>query len=101
MPAVADPYRTVRATRRFRTVVPGTSAGTHPPPWARPRGCKGGTGRRRRDGGRSGGRSPGHGFEPHYELHLWPYRDNPTGMFAEFNPAVSCANHQAHAHPAG
>jgi hypothetical protein len=33
-----------------------------------------------------------HGFEPHYELHVWLYRDNPNGMFAEFNPAVSCAN---------
>ena len=33
-----------------------------------------------------------HGFEPHYELHVWFPRDNPTGRFAEFNPAVSCAN---------
>lgn len=32
-----------------------------------------------------------HAFEPHYELHVWTGRDNPTGMFAEFNPAVSCA----------
>ncbi len=31
-----------------------------------------------------------HGFEPHYELHLWLYRDNPNGMFAPFNPNVSC-----------
>jgi hypothetical protein len=31
-----------------------------------------------------------HGFEPHYELHVWLYRDNPTGMFAEFNPLVTC-----------
>jgi hypothetical protein len=31
-----------------------------------------------------------HGFEPHYELHVWLYRDNPAGMFAEFNPSVAC-----------
>ncbi len=31
-----------------------------------------------------------HGFEPHYELHLWVHRPNPNGMFQEFNPAVSC-----------
>lgn len=31
-----------------------------------------------------------HHFEPHYELHVWTERENPTGMFAEFNPAVSC-----------
>ncbi len=33
-----------------------------------------------------------HGFTPHYELHVWLYRDNPTGLFAEFNPNVSCAH---------
>lgn len=32
-----------------------------------------------------------HAFEPHYELHVWTERENPAGMFAEFNPAVSCA----------
>jgi hypothetical protein len=32
-----------------------------------------------------------HGFEPHYELHMWLYRENPNGMFAQFNPRVSCA----------
>lgn len=31
-----------------------------------------------------------HGFEAHYELHLWVFRDNPTGMFREFNPKVTC-----------
>lgn len=31
-----------------------------------------------------------HGFMPHYELHIWVPRDNPTGRFAEFNPAVTC-----------
>jgi hypothetical protein len=31
-----------------------------------------------------------HGFEPHYDLHVWLYRENPKGMFAQFNPAVKC-----------
>ena len=31
-----------------------------------------------------------HGFEPHYDLHVWLYRENPTGMFAQFNPKVKC-----------
>jgi hypothetical protein len=31
-----------------------------------------------------------HAFEPHYELHWWIYRDNPSGEFAEFNPNVRC-----------
>ncbi|UCC25086.1 MAG: hypothetical protein JSU98_15365 [Gemmatimonadales bacterium] len=31
-----------------------------------------------------------HGFEPHYELHFWLYRDNPNGAFTPFNPAVTC-----------
>ena len=42
-----------------------------------------------------------HGFEPHYDLHMWLYRENPKGMFAQFNPSVSC-QHQpvsvAHSH---
>ena len=33
-----------------------------------------------------------HGFQPHYELHWWLYRDNPSGAFSPFNPVVSCAN---------
>jgi hypothetical protein len=33
-----------------------------------------------------------HMFEPHYDLHVWLYRDNPHGMFAQFNPNVSCAH---------
>jgi hypothetical protein len=31
-----------------------------------------------------------HGFEPHYDLHVWLYRENPSGMFAQFNPKVKC-----------
>ena len=42
-----------------------------------------------------------HMFEPHYDLHVWLYRENPNGLFAQFNPNASCANHQnpaAHSH---
>ncbi|HEV7255912.1 MAG TPA: hypothetical protein VGN97_22800 [Mesorhizobium sp.] len=40
-----------------------------------------------------------HGFEPHYELHAWVFRDNPNGAFEPFNPKVTCkhapaSNHQ-------
>ena len=39
-----------------------------------------------------------HMFEPHYDRHLWIYRDNPKGVFAQFNPDVSCKAHKgAHA----
>lgn len=34
-----------------------------------------------------------HMFEPHYDRHVWLYRDNPAGIFAQFNPNVSCRNH--------
>lgn len=33
-----------------------------------------------------------HGLPDHYELHLWIWRHNPNGMFAPFNPKVSCEN---------
>lgn len=36
-----------------------------------------------------------HGFEPHYDLHVWVHRANPTGMFEPFNPAVTCRHHKA------
>lgn len=35
-----------------------------------------------------------HMFEPHYDRHVWIYRDNPNGVFAQFNPKVTCANHK-------
>ncbi|HUR32467.1 MAG TPA: hypothetical protein VM032_01640 [Vicinamibacterales bacterium] len=42
-----------------------------------------------------------HMFAPHFDRHVWIYRDNPNGVFAPFNPAVSCANHKgSHAHGA-
>ncbi len=38
-----------------------------------------------------------HMFEPHYDRHVWLYRDNPNGVFAQFNPKVSCEAHVASA----
>ena len=35
-----------------------------------------------------------HGFEPHYDRHVWIYRENPKGVFAPFNTAVSCKHHK-------
>ena len=31
-----------------------------------------------------------YGLDPFYELHVWAWRDNPTGTFADMNPTVSC-----------
>jgi hypothetical protein len=33
-----------------------------------------------------------HNYEPHYELHIWLFRHNPAGLYAEFNPRVTCAH---------
>lgn len=33
-----------------------------------------------------------HGFEPHFEHHVWLFRDNPSGVFEPFNPDVTCAH---------
>jgi hypothetical protein len=35
-----------------------------------------------------------HMFEPHYDRHVWLYRDNPNGVFAMFNPSVDCRFHR-------
>lgn len=32
----------------------------------------------------------GPGMPWHYDLHVWLYRANPSGMFAQWNPNVSC-----------
>ena len=32
----------------------------------------------------------GGGMPRHYDLHVWLWKHNPAGMFAEFNPALSC-----------
>lgn len=39
-------------------------------------------------------RSTRHMFEPHFDRHMWIYRDNPAGVFTPLNPAVSCENHR-------
>ncbi|HEX6643055.1 MAG TPA: hypothetical protein VF037_00140 [Gemmatimonadales bacterium] len=41
-----------------------------------------------------------HHFDDHYDLHVWLYRENPNGTFAQFNPAATCAHHRkaGHAH---
>ena len=38
------------------------------------------------------GPMPGHipGMPPHYDLHVWIWQPNPSGMFAMWNPKVSC-----------
>ena len=30
------------------------------------------------------------GMPPHYDLHVWVWQANPSGIFAPFNPNVSC-----------
>jgi hypothetical protein len=35
----------------------------------------------------------GTGFAASYDLHVWLHRDNPSGMFAPYNPAVTCGHH--------
>jgi hypothetical protein len=35
-----------------------------------------------------------HGFQPHYELHAWVFRENPNGPFEPFNPKVTCEHHK-------
>jgi hypothetical protein len=42
-----------------------------------------------------------HMFEPHYDRHVWVHRDNPFGVFAQFNPKVSCAAQRIAAHGSG
>ncbi len=32
------------------------------------------------------------GMPWHFDLHVWVWRPNPSGMFALWNPAISCAN---------
>lgn len=34
-----------------------------------------------------------HMFWPHYDRHVWIYRENANGVFEPFNPAVSCEHH--------
>ena len=43
-------------------------------------------------GQRFDGPMPGHGpGQPwHYDLHIWLYADNPSGLFAQWNPSLRC-----------
>jgi hypothetical protein len=38
-----------------------------------------------------------HGFEPHYDRHVWIFRENPKGVFDPFNPNVTCEHAAASA----
>jgi hypothetical protein len=58
-------------------VVPATGGGTAPP---------------RMFGQDFQGPMPGHypGMPTHYDLHVWLYKNNPAGLFAQWNPDVRC-----------
>jgi hypothetical protein len=38
-----------------------------------------------------------YGLDPFYELHVWAWRPNPRGAFADMNPNVTCEHASAHA----
>ena len=42
-----------------------------------------------------------HGWEPHYEQHLWVLRDNPNGAYEPFNPRITCRHHKGPTQPMG
>lgn len=35
-------------------------------------------------------RDEAHGFMPHYDLHIWLFEHNSSGLYAEWNPAITC-----------
>jgi hypothetical protein len=35
-----------------------------------------------------------HLFEPHFDQHVWAFRDNPNGALVPFNPNVTCEHHK-------
>lgn len=39
-----------------------------------------------------------HNFAPHYDRHVWIYRENPNGVFAQFNPNATCKYHRGGEH---
>lgn len=40
-----------------------------------------------------------HMFTAHYDRHVWVHRENPKGVFAPFNPNVTCRHHKPTPHP--
>jgi hypothetical protein len=34
-----------------------------------------------------------HGFAPHFDQHVWLFRENPMGTLMPFNPSVNCGDH--------
>lgn len=34
-----------------------------------------------------------HGFAPHFDQHVWLFRENPMGILMPFNPNVTCEHH--------
>jgi hypothetical protein len=42
-----------------------------------------------------------HMFEPHFDRHVWIYHENPNGVFAPLNPAVTCEAHGTRTHAKG
>ena len=34
-----------------------------------------------------------HGFAPHYDQHVWLFRENPAGVLEPFNPNATCDHH--------
>jgi hypothetical protein len=38
---------------------------------------------------------------PFYELHVWAWKDNPSGMFVDWNPDVSCEEYAGEADASG
>ena len=35
------------------------------------------------------------GFMPHFDQHVWLFRENPTGELMPFNPRVTCEHHKS------
>jgi hypothetical protein len=35
-----------------------------------------------------------HNFAPHYDRHVWLFRENPNGVFTPHNPRVTCEHHK-------
>jgi len=42
-----------------------------------------------------------HGFTPHFDQHLWLFRDNPAGVDVPFNPNITCAHYRPTGEAAG